>query len=265
MDDVDVLKRFLSYPLDSAEEVFAQFKTIDGSIFREKSADGKERFLYAEGERERKILLVAHADTVRDYFYKKKRSAHAVVEENGILKAVDERGKPQLLGSDDRAGAAMLWLLKDAGHSLLLTDGEEGSRMGSKWLMKENRDIARRINQNHQFMLQLDRRSGNEFKCYRVGSREFRAYIKEQTGFIEPEVGAMTDICSLCEDICGANISVGYYDNHTEHETLNLKEWTNALEILRRMLASDELPRFELRKKGFWGRARIGVTEFLGV
>ena len=29
------------------------------------------------------------------------------------------------IGADDRAGCAILWLLKDSGHSLLVTNGEE--------------------------------------------------------------------------------------------------------------------------------------------
>ncbi len=44
--------------------------------------------------------------------------------------------------------------------------------VGSTWLMydEKNRDIADRINNNHQFIIQFDRRGGKDFKCYNVGT-----------------------------------------------------------------------------------------------
>jgi len=265
MDEVTVLKRFLSFPIGSTDEVFAQFKTIGWHIYREKSADRKERFIYIEGSRKDKVLLIAHADTAYDFFYKKSQFLHTVVEENGFLKAVNENGLPQLSGADDRAGAAMLWLLKDSGHSLLVTDGEEGTRIGSKWLVRENRDIAERINQNHRFMIQLDRCNGREFKCYNVGTAEFRTYIKKQTDYSEPEFGALTDICSLCEDICGVNLSIGYYDQHSEFESLKIEEWLHTLQIVRKILASETLPEFRLPRTGLPGRIKFILRQFCGL
>jgi len=244
MHEISVLKKFLDFPINSVGEIFDEFKTIEGHIFREKNTRSKKRFLYVEGKRENKVLLVAHADTYFDkgYFSEK----HAVVEDNGILKAIDENGKPQLLGADDRAGVAMLWLLKDSGHSLLITDSEEDGRIASKWLMKENRDIAEKINQRHQFIIQLDRCNGREFKCYKVGTPAFRAFITEQSGYTEPDFGAKTDICSLCNDICGVNFSIGYYDQHSDYESLNINEWLNTLNLVKKILAIENLPKFHL-------------------
>jgi hypothetical protein len=67
---------------------------------------------------------------------------------NGVFQSANRiRG----IGADDRAGCAILWLLKDLGHSLLITDGEEKGGIGSKWLMNdtENADIAEEINTEH--------------------------------------------------------------------------------------------------------------------
>lgn len=130
----------------------------------------------------------------------------------------------------------------DSGHSTLITDGEERGRMGSTWLMKYNEDIANLINQ-HQFMIQFDRRNGSDFKCYDVGTDEFRSFIKEQTGFSEPDRRSYTDICTLCRDICGVNLSIGYYDEHTNEERINIEEWLNTLRITQKLL-DNELPRF---------------------
>ena len=244
MNEISVLKRFLEFPISSTAEIFDEFKTIEGHIFREKNADSKKRFLYVEGKREDKALLIAHADT---YFDKGCFSEkHAIVEENGIFRAVDEYGEPQLLGADDRAGIAMLWLLKDSGHSLLITDGEENGRIGSKWLMSENKPIADRINSEHQFMILLDRCNGTDYKCYRVGTDDFRRFIEEQTGYSEPNRTSFVfaDICTLCRDICGVNFSIGYYNQHSVNETLNIQEWLNTLNVVRKLLANEQLPKF---------------------
>ena len=265
MNEANVLKNFLSFPISSTEEIFAQFQTLDGHIFREKKTNSKERFIYLEGNLKNKVLLIAHADTVYDYFYKEEFFFHTVVEESGILKAIDKNGKPQLLGADDRAGIAMLWLLKDSGHSLLVTDGEEGARIGSKWLIRENMDIADRINKNHSFMIQLDRCNGSDFKCYNVGTAEFRDFIKEQTSYGEPEYGAPTDICSLCKNICGVNFSIGYHDNHSEYESLNVEEWMNTLQILRKILSNENLPKFCLPRTGYLGRLKSFFEEIIEV
>ena len=106
------------------------------------------------------------------------------------------------------------------GHSLLITDGEEHGAIGSDWLMKgpENMDIANLINQDHQFIIQFDRRNGKDFKCYSVGTDEFRAYIAEKTGYLEPDRSAGTDIVKLCRDITAVDLSVGYRNEHSEEE-----------------------------------------------
>jgi len=249
-NEISVLKRFLDFPISSTGEIFDEFKTIEGHIFREKDVDDNKRFLYVEGKRKDKALLIAHADTYFDGSTAKKQT---IVEENGIFKAVDEKGKPQLLGADDRAGVAMLWLLKDSGHSLLITDGEERGRIASEWLMKENKDIAEIINQRHQFMIQLDRCNATDFKCYKVGTDEFRAFIAEQTGYVEPDFGSMTDICSLCKDICGVNFSIGYYEQHSRREFLKIDEWLNTYHLVTKLLSMEQLRKFHLQKKNFWG------------
>ena len=124
MNEIKELKRFLNFPISSTKEIFNEFKTIDEHLFMEKNENGKERFLYVEGKRENKVLLVAHADTYFDMFYGYPQKTYKLLEDSNVLNAIDENGEAQLLGSDDRAGIAMLWLLKDSGpdiHCLLPT------------------------------------------------------------------------------------------------------------------------------------------------
>jgi di/tripeptidase len=240
----ETLKMFLEYPIGNSDLVFEKFKTLSGHIFKENPINNKERFIYIRGTKKDKVVLVAHADTFFDTRYDNEEINHFVVEENGFFIGVDNNDDRCGLGADDRAGCAIIWLLKDLGHSILIVDGEEKGKLGSNWLMDNFKEIATELN-NHQFMIQFDRRNSSDFKCYDVGTENFRTFISEKTGFSEPDRRASTDICALCTDICGVNLSVGYYNEHTTNESINIEEWKNTLEIARKLL-SEELPKFHL-------------------
>jgi hypothetical protein len=238
-NQIDVLKSFLEIPLGSANGVFERFIEIPGAIYR---GEGLERFLYVRGARSNKVLLVAHADTVWDHEYGYDPGpTHKIKIEDGAITAVNDQFG---LGADDRAGCAMLWLLKDLGHSLLVTNGEEDGQTGSSWLMSNNEDIADEINHDHQFVIQLDRRNSADYKCYDVGTHEFRSYVADKTGYTEPDRRSTTDIRTLCREIAGVNLSIGYHREHGNQEYLNVAECDHTLKICRRWLAERELPRF---------------------
>jgi hypothetical protein len=245
--DLEILKEFLEVPLESSDPIFQRFSTLPNTdvVLRGKKP---ERFLYLRGKRKNKVLLVAHGDTVWDKQFGRSFDARQeLVFTDGIIRSSSTKCG---IGADDRAGCAMLWLLKDLGHSLLITDGEELGGIGSNWLMnaRENQDIAFEINTHHQFMIQLDRRHGSDFKCYSVGTDKFREYIKRITGYCEPDRFSYTDIVTLCIVITGVNLSVGYYNEHSHQEYLNVEEWHNTLELCRRWLSEPNLPRFRLSK-----------------
>lgn len=238
-NEVKTLLSFLNMPLDNTNMIFNKFKSIDGAIHHD--SGGQKRFIYIQGTRKDKVLLVAHADTVA---HGNKKVPRKVFYDNDTIYT---DGKT-ILGADDRAGIAMLWLLKDSGHSLLILDGEEYGCIGANYLYSDHKELYNEINTEHQFMIELDRQGSKDFKCYDVGSDNFREYIKTETGFIEPNLNSFTDICSLCHDICGVNLSVGYYFEHTHNEYLVVSEWLNTLNIVRTMLSKD-IERFELPVK----------------
>ncbi|MBW4488275.1 MAG: hypothetical protein KME12_10850 [Trichocoleus desertorum ATA4-8-CV12] len=247
MNDIEILRKFLEVPLESSEPIFQYFLGIPDKeiVFR---GERPERFLYIRGQRKNKVLLVAHADTVWDNFGAISDNAkHELIFSNDVFQS---SSSVYGIGADDRAGCAILWLLKDLGHSLLITDGEEIGGLGSNWLMSDpkNSDIADEINSQHQFMIQLDRRHGSDFKCYSVGTDEFRDYVQGMTGYTEPDRFSYTDIVTLCREITGVNLSVGYRYEHSHKESLSVDEWLNTLNICRRWLSKEALPRFPLRK-----------------
>jgi hypothetical protein len=92
---------------------------------------------------------------------------------DGIIRGTNPKAG---IGADDRAGCAMLYLLRKSGHSILITDGEEHGRQGSHYLVNHFPELCSELN-NHRFMIQLDRRNARDFKCYDVGTANFTKFI----------------------------------------------------------------------------------------
>jgi len=238
MTKLDTLKEFLSYQLNSVEEILMRFATLPNAEWRKGNGE-QQQFVFVSGNRKDAVTLVAHADTVFDY------AEHSFSEEDGIIKSTTIGCG---LGADDRAGCAILWLMKESGHNLLVTDGEEHGQIGAKWLINSNTDIAEII-YNSSFMIQFDRRNGNDYKFYNIPiSEEFEEFIKQETGYANAGKSSFTDIVTLCknaESCCGVNLSVGYYDEHSHYETLNINEWSTTLEKTKKMIEKP-LKRFPL-------------------
>ncbi len=114
-----VLESFLKNPLECADGVFEKFVEMPGHIFH---GEGQQRFLYVRGRHSNKVCLVAHGDTVWDSHagYEPFPNRDTGFDGNAFFSRTEGCG----LGADDRAGCAILWLLRDLGHSLLITDGE---------------------------------------------------------------------------------------------------------------------------------------------
>ncbi len=116
-------------------------------------------------------------------------------------------------------------------------------------------DLLCEINRTHCFAVQFDRRNGRDTKTYEVGSPAFTRYLEEATGYLDAGKGSFTDICTLCDPIdgpafCGANVSVGYYDEHDPDERLVVGEWLHTLAMARRWLSTKPLPSFRRPRRG---------------
>lgn len=201
---------------------------------------GHRRFVYVPGTRRDRVLLVAHADTIWEH--EKMLHPRLCILGNEIHSARADAG----IGADDRAGCAMLWALRDSGHSLLVTSGEEIGCVAARWLMENPRlaPLAEEINRTHRFAIEFDLGGHALFKCYHVGTPEFRAYCTAQTGFTDAGNRSSTDIGVLCRTLSGVNLSVGYYESHTEQEFIRIDEWSHALHVAQQWLATAELPAF---------------------
>lgn len=228
--DIKTLREFIAMQKNTADQIFRKFATLPGAI---SGGTAPARFVYVPGSRPDRVVLVAHADTVWT----------AGTFSSSVYTA-------QGTGADDRAGCAILWLMRDSGHSLLVTDGEERGLLGATALTRST-DIYNEVN-GHRFMVEFDRRGAKDFKCYGVGTDEFRKYVSEMMpGYSEPDRNSATDICVLCRDICGVNLSVGYYGEHTPRERMNESEWHDTLTAARKWLNAPLPVRFERRRQLF--------------
>ena len=238
-EEQQVLEKFLSMSVKSSDEVFDAFKEIEGAkLYGNKPL---KRFIYIPGNRDDRVLLVAHADTVWDNNWqpnlndlpqKIRFRYNAYMNEN---KEADCG-----IGADDRAGCAILYLLKNSGHSLLILDGEEHGQVGANFLKNEYPELFNEIN-NHQYMFQFDRRNNNEFKCYNIPvTNSFKLDIAKNLRYWNAGKSSTTDIAVLCKDICGANLSVGYYNEHTRNECLIYTEWLKTYKKVSKFLSNEQ-------------------------
>lgn len=242
-----VLEEFLSCPLDTAVPIFERFESLPGAI----SGKGKtalDRYVCIPGNRKNKIVLVAHTDTVWDDAYGKPAQT-TVTFEDGYFKGTN----PDCgLGADDRAGCAMLWALRNCGHTILLVNGEEKGKHGAKFLRQSNPSLYRMLNR-HQFMIELDWAGTGRCLYNQVdNTTRFQKYIANTLGFQDDKKKGGCDLQILCHRICGVNIGVGYYQWHTPKEYLSLADWENTLACLSEFLRLEH-PKFRL---SFWKKIR---------
>ena len=221
-----------------------------------------ERYVCIPGSRENKIVLVAHADTVWDDAYGKPKQT-TVLFEDGIFKS----SNPDCgIGADDRAGCAMLWALRDSGHTILLVSGGEKGKWGAKYLRKSNPELFRELNR-HQFMIELDWRGTGTCLFNQVhNSNRFRKYIADILGFQDAKTNGGCDLEFLCHKICGVNIGVGYQNWHRATEFLSLADWENTLARLTHFLEISH-PKFPIsipkKVRHFFARTKSKIVRFL--
>lgn len=165
------------------------------------------------------ILLVAHLDTVH-----KTPVKHICQSEDGLILM-----SPEGIGGDDRCGVYALVTLYDSAPKegkpwLLFTCDEETGAHGAYQFSEDffdgllPPDIARL-----KLLIELDRKGERDAVYYECENPDLENYITSK-GF-ETAWGSFSDISVLAPDlgIAAVNLSVGYYNAHTQHEYINLK------------------------------------------
>lgn len=168
----------------------------------------KDGFVYAPSKNV-DIMLTAHMDTVHD---KSCKHIYKVVREGK-----DALWSPEGIGGDDRCGIwIILQILRTTEYrpAILFCEDEEIGGVGSKKFAKWIRQTEEGV--NLKYLVQIDRRNGNDAVFYDCGNVEFQHYIENKTGFVEAH-GTFTDICNISPelDVASVNLSCGYYLEHT--------------------------------------------------
>lgn len=253
-DHKQLLERFLNIPVSCSDEIFAMFSELPGAQY-ECGGEPLQRYVYVPGKRKDRVLLVAHADTVWDREYVAV-AEHAVVYHDGVFSGgISNTG----IGADDRAGCAMVWALRDSGHSLLITDGEEHGLRGTRYIEKHRKKLLRELNR-HRYILEMDWRDAGTCLFNGVDVTEKFVEAVEQMGFRALNAKGQCDLKVLCKRICGANVGIGYKNIHGPGEQLILSQWEETYAALEKYL---QLPqrRFSvsiikrLKKRWMWCKA----------
>lgn len=195
------------------------------------------------------IALVVHADTVWENFIPDK------IFYDRTRKVCLASG--QGAGFDDRAGIYAIWKIVDACYgkskpTIIITTGEEDYGVGAKALAKKPamRDI--------KYMIELDRQGKNDCVFYQCANRDFIKYI-EGFGFKEAR-GSYSDITFLMTPwkICGVNLSIGYYNEHSDFEILRVDELKDTIDKVLIMINNKSIPNFEYKENIYGSQGSIG-------
>lgn len=219
---------------------------------------GKDCWLYKPVNTQSKVCIVAHIDTVFDDDFSRYQTWSSGKQWNSTTKQWEEKEivskprrvfhdekkgvfwSPDGLGADDRAGMfAGLHLFNTIPEEhrpfLLLTDYEEVGGVGAKEVYRAFQSDL----QDVTMFIELDRQGADDIVTYQDEGKDFIEYL-EGFGFSEA-FGSYSDISTFCPEfmICGANLSIGYYRQHTKEEYLIESELWATVEKVKKICADN--------------------------
>lgn len=239
----DVLDALLAIPGRSGEEglirnfLIEELKPLVDTLNVDNAGNILAGKVYGKGET---VLLSAHMDVVSsDIDPTKTITKHAYIwkRESGIL------------GADDRAGIAIIInILKELKASefkgtlkILFTVEEECGQNGAEAVEVDFfNDVYCAISLDRRNALDVVTHSASRQYC----SENFGQFFERQSRFYHNKGerykvvrGGVSDLRVWSAlGIESVNLSIGYYEEHTQHEYLNILEWQRTLEFTKRCL-----------------------------
>lgn len=206
------------------------------------------------------VALVAHMDTV---FREDERVSLYYDQRKGVL------WKPYGAGFDDRAGVYAILKIIQAGYrpTVIFTTDEEVGAQGAMSLVTMISQPKTPI----KYMIELDRQGIYDCVFYSCGNDDFISYV-ESFGFCE-QWGTFSDISIICPEwrIAGVNLSIGYFDEHTQSERLEVAPLLATIEKVKAMLeVADNAPYFNYIyrrcdfKDYYWRKYGISIEDNIG-
>lgn len=234
-EDFKILENICSM---KEKELYRFVKTFLMSLPFNSFNEGKNYFI-AWGSLD--IALVAHLDTVFDFppqelFYDRDKDTILTLGQGA--------------GFDDRAGVyAILKILtewKDVPPTIIFTLGEEDYGVGAREAASDGlKEKAKRL----KYMIELDRQGKDDCVFYQCISRDFQSYVSS-FGF-KKQPGSYSDIYFLMDEwqTCGVNLSIGYYDEHTDYEYLRPSQMeVTIIRVLKMLKDIKNVSRFRYKR-----------------
>lgn len=171
----------------------------------------------------KKPFLNAHMDTVQDLddFY---LAGLISIKEDCILDGLG------VIGGDDKCGIYIILRMLEKGHDInfAFTVSEEIGTIGSGFLASTKEKELKLC----LYGLTLDRKGNSDIICYdnSYGTIEFENALKavgNEFGYT-PASGILSDADEFNKFMSCANLSVGYYRQHTKKEFVILRDLMNA-------------------------------------
>ena len=135
---------------------------------------------------------------------------------------------PQGIGGDDRCGVFALvkiYLSAQVKPWLLFTCDEEVGGLGAQYFCQlHSQGLLPNELDALKFIVEIDRKGKNDAVYYDCDNPDFEAYIAGK-GFTTA-LGSFSDISLIAPElgVAAVNLSSGYYNAHTLHEFINVKE-----------------------------------------
>ena len=186
-------------------------------------------------------LICSHLDTINDS--KKIKLQNSDIEIDGDIIRLSESSLAKCLGGDDRCGVYTALQLIDLGFPFgfaFFCDEEVGCIASSM--------LAKNIDENESItaFIGLDRRGLDNVAVYGYDNSDL-INLFENEGYIEVN-GSITDVSLLSEqssrNLACVNLSVGYYNEHTKREFINIFAIQRAIKTLIKLC-------FVLSKKAY--------------
>lgn len=236
--------------LQMTQEDLLNYTSQELMKYKFKNVIETNKYTYAIGNIP--ILLVAHLDIVH-------RNPPVQIFYDAQQKVM---WSPTGIGGDDRCGVIAIIELLRKGYlpSVLFTTDEEIGCIGALAFCKEQKLTTPR------FALEIDRRGNNQAVFYDCANQKFQDYIIGEFGF-DLNYGSFSDVCKLGDtfDIAIVNVSAGYYNEHTCHEYINLKNLAVTIQKVQSILEDDDKTYYNYQKKvypvNYYGKWSVNKKE----
>lgn len=244
------------------------FKKLAGMYVGKGTVVRKGSFILVPGQAP--VMLLAHLDTVHSDPVK----TICRSDKGNILMS------PEGIGGDDRCGVYALVTAYERSAVkpwLLFTCDEEVGGIGAEAFCKEHGGgkLPKGLD-DLKMLIEVDRKGRSDAVYYDCTNTDFEDYITSK-GF-KTDFGSFSDISFVAPelDVAAVNLSSGYYNAHTQHEYINIKQLNATIRKVVGIIADTvdpDFPKYEYVESysrcggwygyDYWGKAYSSVPTYI--